>query len=98
MKFSTSYSCWHIGRHAFYIIASEATTGHVEVMTTDLAGNVVVWDTSKALPDLRLFYPCRFDKLPLRARANLRYEFGLRLEEKFGCDDACKSTWAPRVY
>jgi len=66
------FSCWRIAPGCYFVIASCAKTGLVDAVIVEGELPPRPYDRELPLPDVRMFYPVKWQALPAVPRAFIR--------------------------
>jgi hypothetical protein len=86
MRFIPQFSCWKQNRYSVFVIATCARTGVIRLYWCSPDGEITDLEPTCPMPDIRLYYPCKWQALPAILRANLRAKFEHELRYEMTAD------------
>jgi hypothetical protein len=85
-KFILQWAVWQQSRDSWCVIGSCVKTRHTEYLICTREGLVRRLDTTTGMPQLKLWYPQKWQALPPRVRSGIRGFMLSILERKYGAE------------
>lgn len=97
-KYTYTFDCWQQGGSQMLVLASERRTGIQAIFLVDLKNSRVQDHTGVSAGAFVTNYPCTFNKLTARARAEIRGRMAQKCEARCGLelDGQLLINWVPR--